>query len=48
LREFFIWDGFIIFSILFFSEIISYIIYHFEGRKFFFLKFCQKIELRGK
>jgi len=42
LRELFIWDGFIIFSILLFSEIISYIIYHFEGRKFFFFEILPK------
>jgi hypothetical protein len=41
-RELLLWDGFVIFSILLFSEIISYIIYHFEGRKFFFFEIRPK------
>jgi hypothetical protein len=41
-RELVFWDGFVIFLILLFSEIISYIIYHFEGRKFFFFEILPK------
>lgn len=37
IRNFFYWDGFIVFILIFFIEIISYIIYHREGRYFFFL-----------
>ena len=37
IRTFILWDGFIVLSLLFFIEIISYITYHKEGRSFFIL-----------
>jgi hypothetical protein len=41
IRAFVYWDGFIVLSLIFFIEIISYITYHKEGRSFFFIwRFC--------
>lgn len=37
IRVFVYWDGFIVLSLIFFIEIISYISYHKEGRSFFFI-----------
>ena len=37
IRQFFGWDGFIVFGVLLFIEILSYIIYHRDDRSFLFL-----------